>query len=331
MDATPWAAIPTPYNKKDLVIPGPVPGNMAAKQVRVTAKFAGTDVNTSVTITLQPQSSPLVARLRGPTGDIPDTRTIVLNAAGSVDPDDPHGVSPLSVTWECVRADFPQTCFTGLNSFGKQNGLTWTLPANLLTPDIEHTFRVTVQRASGGATASDSVTLKPTTAKIPTGRIRRVCGIGACPARHNVDDALSLTMALDAGSETATVTWSVEQIPSLAAVTGQDFTITTGNLPKTGFVTVRAVVAQGAATSTTRMTIPINGKPECAGTCTLKVTPDTGVFPMARFAAEAVGFSDDQPGLRWVANAPHLWLHYCCDRPTTSVIIARAHELKPYP
>ncbi|KAF6251912.1 hypothetical protein COO60DRAFT_1674268 [Scenedesmus sp. NREL 46B-D3] len=283
LDTPAWTAIPAGYNKKDLVIPGPVPGNIAAKVVRVTAKFAGADVNTSMEITLTPLSSPLVARLRGPSGDIPDTRTIVLNAAGSVDPDDPQGVSPLSVTWECIRADFPETCFTGINSFGKQDGLTWNLPASLLTPNIEHTFRVTVKRASDSAIASDSVVLKPTTAKIPTGRIRRVCGVGACPARHSVDDALSLTMALDAGSETAIVTWSVEQIPTLAAATGQDFTITAGNLPKTGFVTVRAVVAQGSAQSTTRTTIPINGKPECAGTCTLK----------------AVGFSDDQPGLRF--------------------------------
>jgi hypothetical protein len=298
VDPPTWSAIPAGYNKKDLVVPGPVPGNSADKVVRVTARFVGSGASTSMNVTLQPQASPVAARLRGPSGDIPDTRTVVLNAAGSADPDDPQGVNPLAVTWECIRADFPQTCFAGINNFGKQDGLTWTLPANLLTPDIEHTFRVTVTRASDGSSASDYVTLKPTAAKIPTGRIRRVCGVGACPERHNVDDALSLTMALDAGSEAATVTWSVEQVPSLAAVTGQDFTITSGNLPRTGFVTVRAVVAQGSAQSTTRATIPINGKPECAGTCTLKVTPDTGVFPMARFAAEAVGFSDDQPGLR---------------------------------
>jgi hypothetical protein len=298
LDSPAWSAVPAGYNKKDLVIPGPVPGNASPKLVRVTAKFAGATASTSVNITLSPLASDLFARLRGPTGDIPDTRTIVLNATGSFNPDDPQGVTPLAVTWECIRADFPQPCFTGLNNFGKQDGLTWTLPANLFTPDIEHTFRVTVTRSSDGAFASDAVTLKPTTAKIPTGRIRRVCGVGACPPRHSVADALSLTMALDAGSEGATTTWSVEQIPTLAPVTGQDFTITSGNLPKTGFVTVRAVVAQGSAQSTTRTTIPVNGKPECAGTCTLKVTPDTGVFPVARFAAEAVGFTDDQPGLR---------------------------------
>lgn len=125
-----------------------MPGSSAPKLVRVTAKFAGSDAATSVNVTLLPFPRPLVAKLRGPSGDIPDTRTIVLNAAGSADPDDPQGVNPLAVKWECIRADFPQTCFTGINSFGTQDGLTWTLPANLLTPDIEHTFRVTVTRAS---------------------------------------------------------------------------------------------------------------------------------------------------------------------------------------
>lgn len=298
LDTPAWTAIPAGYNKKDLVIPGPVPGASGPKLVRVTANFAGAAAATSVSVTLKPLASPLVAKLRGPAGDIPDTRTIVLNAAGSSDPDDPQGANPLTVIWECIRADFPQTCFTGINSFGKQDGLTWTLPASLLTANIEHTFRVTVARADGSGSVSDAVTLKPTTAKVPTGRIRRVCGVSDCPIRHSADDALSLTMALDAGSESATVTWSVEQMPSLAPVTGQDFTITSGNLPKTGYVSVRAVVAQGAAQSRTRVHIPINGKPECAGTCTLKVTPTAGVFPAARFAAEAVGFFDDQPGLR---------------------------------
>lgn len=299
-----WAAVPANYQLKDLVIPGPVPGVSAGEQktVQLAVSFENSAVVARSNVTLEAVGSALVARLKGPSGEVPNTRTIVLSAAGSFDPDDPEHSRPLATSWECIRADYPAPCFTGINNYGVQSGMNWTLSAGLLAAEIEHTFKVTIMRtfsngtAIPGQAAVASVTFKPTAAQVPTGRIRRVCGAAGCPLRHAADDALVLTMALDAGAEAATVAWSTEQNSNVVGQ-GQDFKISPGDLPSTGFVTIKAVVALNGVQSTTKLTIPINGKPVCADTC-LTVDPAAGVFPIAHFTAQAVGFSDDQPGMR---------------------------------
>lgn len=298
--------MPTAYKKKDLVLPGPVPGvtNGQRITVQLTANFVGGVDKTQVNVTLVAAGSQLVAKLKGPSGDIKSDRDIILNAAGSYDPDDPQGTRPLSVVWECIRADYPAPCFTGANNTGNRTGLTWSLNAKLLAPGLEHVFKATVKRTNAdnsvdeSSAATASVTFTPKAAAIPSGRIRRVCSTDACPELHSTDSALIVTMALDAASEGAAITWGSVQVPELGNVTGKDFVIPASMLPKTTAITISATLDSGSATSTTSVTIPINGKPTCtraAGCITVDVT--SGAYP-AKFTAEAVGFVDDQPDLR---------------------------------
>lgn len=305
--ATAWDAIPAGYSKKDLVIPGPVAGIAAGQSINVTvtAKFTGAtaaDATTAV-VTLTALASPLRANLKGPQGDVKSDRDIVLSAAGSRDPDDPQATKPLAVSWDCVRADFPAPCFTGAAA-GTKDGLTWTIPAGLLATDVQHTIVANVSRTYANGTVNNDaadqaqVSLTPRGGAIPTGRIRRVCS-GPCPPNHSADSALIVTLAADAGSEAATVAWSSEQIPTAGTVTGKDWVIPASQLPKTGAVNIKAVLAAGSASSTTTTLVPINGKPVCTkdGGC-IAVDVATGVFPTAQFTAQADGFVDDQPGLR---------------------------------
>ena len=51
-------------------------------------------------VTATALSSPLLAQLTGPAGDVKTTSSIVLDATASKDPDDPKGNTPLSFTPE---------------------------------------------------------------------------------------------------------------------------------------------------------------------------------------------------------------------------------------
>lgn len=78
-DATPWQAIPAPYNSKNLVMPGPVRGATAGQAygLKLRAYIAGhADQASEATVLLRAQGSPRVARLRGPTGDFKETATV---------------------------------------------------------------------------------------------------------------------------------------------------------------------------------------------------------------------------------------------------------------
>ncbi|KAF8061401.1 hypothetical protein HT031_004492 [Scenedesmus sp. PABB004] len=306
-----WAAVPAGYAKKDLVLPGPVaiPGNQT-RLVSLSAYFTGKASGaTNMTFTLVALPSDLTAVLKGPSGDVPAARTIVLDASGSSDADDPQATSPLAVSWSCKRADFPEPCFTGANNFGEQAGPRWRLPAALLAPGVEHTFTASVSRVAAngtttGAPVAASLTLTPRAEAVPTGRIRRVCGGGACPPRHSADAPLALTMALDAGAEGAAVAWRSDQIPGLAdvaGVAGADLVIPASALPASGSVTVDATVTAAGKSSATRLTVPINGRPACAAAACLSLGAVEGSFPSASVTAKATDFVDDDAALRRAA------------------------------
>lgn len=192
--------------------------------VTLAAKFKGAaDVTaTTVEVVLTPEGSPISAVLRGPSGDVRADRTITLNAASSVDPDDPSNNTPMEVEWRCQREDFPNPCFTGTD-FGSQNGLTWSIRAGLLSPDLKHVFTVNLRKVTGDATkhASAFLVVTPKAAAIPTGRLVRVCAGTACPEKHSADMPLALSLVTDAASAGATVTWTSDQVKSINSNDGK--------------------------------------------------------------------------------------------------------------
>lgn len=307
LDTAGWSAIPDGYKRKDLVIRLPLsglaPGDV--RVVRLTANFKNSASKAIVDVTLTAEGSPLQAVLRGPSGSIRGDRIIVLNASQSIDPDDPTGNAPLIVNWECVRADYPTPCFTGTAS-GEQSGLVWKLDASLLAASMAHTFKVTVSKVTGAtvrsASASLSLTPLPVASKSPTGRVVRQCSGATCAKTHNADAPLALTLVPDAGYEAATVSWQSDQLAGIDLGTSPDLRIPPTKLPSTGALVVNAVLKLATGeTSTTQMTVGMNGKPFCSLSKCLVVNTVSDTFPAATFAVEAVGFMDDQEGgLRWV-------------------------------
>lgn len=304
IDDTPWAAVPANYKRKDLVIAAPVPGVAAgdSKKLRLRAKFVGSSLESTAEVTLLAIGSPLVAALKGPSGDIKNDRTIVLDGSKSFDPDDPNGNRPMDVSWECVRADYPSPCFAGTN-FGEQKGTQWKFKADLLQDNVQHTFRMTVSKGSGAAKRSDTavVSFTPRSAdkKIPTGRITRICSGATCPTRHNADAPLALSLALDATAAGSSIAWKSDQLSNLG--TAADVIIPAAQLPASGAVTVEARLTLSGEGSSTQLTIPINGKPVCskAQGC-LQITTNSDTFPTASFTAAISGYTDDGSSLRCV-------------------------------
>lgn len=291
-----WVGFPATYTRKDLVIAGPVTGITAGQQkvVSLSAKFANGQP-TVINVTLTAEASPIEAILRGPSGDVRSDRTIVLSAAGSVDPDDPMNTQPFSIKWDCTREDFPTPCFSG-TSVGTQSGLTWSIPGSLLASGVKHTFTATVSKSDGVDTRRDaaSVVLRPTTAAIPTGRIQRVCAAAACPLKHSADAPLSLSMVADSGSANAKVAWKSDQVTGINSNDGKwDINVPAALLPTSGSVTVTAVLTMGDLKSETSITVPINGKPVCGKTPCLGVTIGSDTFPGATFSAAPANFQDD--------------------------------------
>jgi hypothetical protein len=209
-----------------LVIPGPVAGVTAGTPVTatLTANFKGAapGTETTVVVGLTPQASPISAVLRGPSGDVRADRPITLNAASSVDPDDPSNNTLLEVEWNCQREDFPNPCFTGTD-FGTQSGLTWTIPAGLLSPDLKHLFTVNLAKGTdpNKKEASAFLVVTPKAAAIPTGRLVRVCAGAACPKKHSADVPLALSLVTDAASAGATVAWTSDQVKSINSSDGE--------------------------------------------------------------------------------------------------------------
>lgn len=69
---------------------------------------------------------------------------IVLNASGSIDPDDLANVEPFIYDFSCARDD-DRPCF-GTNGRGSIAAGVWTIPPGMLTTDKSHTFTVTVRK-----------------------------------------------------------------------------------------------------------------------------------------------------------------------------------------
>lgn len=302
-----WGAVPSNYKRKDLVLTAPVAATAGTTyELQLTAWFAGSDLKSTATVKLLAVGSPLVARLTGLTGDVLDDRQLVLDASGSVDPDDPGAASPLGFSWSCTRADFPMPCFSGSDR-GQQSGATWSLPVSLLGLDVAHTFTVTVSKGEGDnmRSASATLTMTPRTSKVPlpTGRLLRLCA-GDCPEQHSVDEPLSLQLLLDAGAETAAIEWQSASVYLGDADNKTAVVIPTSQLPQGGSLVVSVrlsdVVKDQAVSSVTSLVVPLNAPPACslgsgATDCIAVAYLGDNTFPDAAIAMTASGFVDQGP------------------------------------
>lgn len=231
-------------------------------------------------VVVKPVASPIQAMLSGPSGDVRADQTIKLNAVASVDPDDPQGNKPMTFTWECQSTLWPRPCIEGANQ-GTISGGTWELPASLLAEDTVHTFTVTVSK--GVRTSKASLQVRPRPTFVPSGTLQRVCQ--PCPAEHNTDLPLRVSLRLDAGVAASglSIKWSVDQ-GALPANTENrtSIDIPVSMLPGSGALTVRALLSFGQGRSSeTSLVVPLNQLPVVIGKLTVET--ETDVFPDATF------------------------------------------------
>lgn len=291
--------------------------------MKLTVWFSGSkDTSSSADLVLRAVGSPLVADLKGVSGDIKNDRLIRLDASASSDPDDPAGNVPLQYTWTCTREDFPAPCFSG-SSWGDINGARWELPASLLAVDKLHTFRVTISKVSGVDSRSDtdeiSLTPRPAQLPIPTGRIIQLCSrgnsasnaatsaSGTCPDKHNSDGPLSLQLKLNAGFEAAAVTWQSPQLANLTSTAGTSLQLTLQPQELKGLssITVKAMMTLSGRSGSTEETVRLNDKPTCrmsaqalissgtlAARC-LEVETISDTYGSAAFTVNAQAYQDD--------------------------------------
>lgn len=112
-----------------LFVRGPIPDVLAgtAYTFTLTARFEGSSEHSTASATLTAVGAPLVASISGPAGDVSAAKTITLNGAKSLDPDDPaNALSPMTYSWACAAPD-AQPCFTDAEYMGVQEGATWAL------------------------------------------------------------------------------------------------------------------------------------------------------------------------------------------------------------
>ncbi len=164
----------------------------------------------------------------------------------------------------------------------------WTLPAGLLSPNVTHTFTVTVSKdvAPGApplsAAASLSLRPRPSASAFPRGTLARQCGLAGCAAPHNTNRPLTVSLVLDPQYTDATVTWTIPQLPSLASLqlplktlgTTSDTAVPPGthyltippsqlpsNLPG---ISITASMALANVTGLATVYVPLNSAPSCA-------------------------------------------------------------------
>lgn len=162
----------------------------------------------SADVTLTAVGSSPVALLSGPSGDVPDSQPLTLDASASSDPDAPAAAQRLSYSWECRREDHPAPCFSSAAQGDRDTTPSvWVLPAGALASGVWHTFTVTVSKeVAAGATplqAAASVTVRPRSSNVafPRGALSRQCSAAGCAAPHAADQPLTLRLQLEPGFE----------------------------------------------------------------------------------------------------------------------------------
>lgn len=211
-----WAAVPTDYRVKNLVVPGPLAATDSGEsyKLRLSARFKGSTQFATADVTLTAVASPLAAILTGPSGDVRSTSDIVLDASKSRDPDDVQSIEPLTYSFVCVNNNNPQLpCFDGAEQGTQADGM-WQFPASLLDIDGVYTFTVTVTKDTRSAQASLTVRIRA--ADVPTGTLTRVCA-GLCEPEHNTDTPLVVQLTIDGDLSATDVQWGMSEVRALLA------------------------------------------------------------------------------------------------------------------
>ncbi|KAG2451458.1 hypothetical protein HYH02_004056 [Chlamydomonas schloesseri] len=328
---SPWSGLPADGKAgQSLFLPAPVAAlHGQAIPLTITASYDG-DPSTAASagVTMVAVGSNPVVELTGPSGDVPDTTAIALNATGSYDPDSSRTLQRLTFKWACRREDYPVPCFTDSQQ-GDQDSTpgVWSLPASLLAVGKLHTFTVTVSKevAAGGSagplSVTKTITLRPRSTEVPfpRGNLTRQCAAAACAAPHSTASPLAVQLVVAAGFTAAAVTWSSADLPAVAALvaasSATDPTLSAGThlltIPAAALptnrpdLTITATMALNGVTGQATVTVPLNSAPYCSLTAatsptaadnaaclTVDVLSDT--WPTAAFKLRAVGWGDAQ-------------------------------------
>lgn len=302
-----WAGVPAGYSQPHLFVPSPKPAAAGdSHTIQLAAFFNDTPsvvATSSVTVTFS--AAPLLAHLAGPSGDVLDSATIVLDASASSDPNDlTDALEPMRYTFECRQLDSLAPCFAS-TAMGTVSGAAWTIPGGLLSNDVWHVLRVTVAKGSGGSlrTASAQLELRPRAASggVPTGLVVRRCAATSadCAAAvHNVGDDLSLSLVRAADSTSATAAWSSAEVALSGANTGTggttatDLVILASALPAAGSITVTATLTMGGVQGLATLRVPLNAAPACQLSSCVAVETLDATFANHKFRVTARGFWD---------------------------------------
>ncbi|GFR45710.1 hypothetical protein Agub_g7119, partial [Astrephomene gubernaculifera] len=323
-----WYGLPAAGKSgQQLVVAAPLPAvHGETISLRVTAAYINASTgasaggsSASADVLLTVVGSAPIATLAGPSGDVPDDSTLVLNATGSYDPDDSS--ASLTFLWDCRRDDYPTPCFSsGDQGAFNGNGAVWTLPSGLLTSGRWYTFTVTVVKTvASGATplnSSASVTFRPrsTTQAFPRGTLTRQCSAAACAVPHSADQDLTVLLQLSSPYDTSataagiSVSWASAEASAVAGLTavtttnGTSYllTVPAAVLPSThSSISIAAnmtVVATGV-NGFAAITIALNGAPYCSlasanNSACLTVDLVNATFPTAAAKLTAVGWAD---------------------------------------
>ncbi|GFR46952.1 hypothetical protein Agub_g8601 [Astrephomene gubernaculifera] len=324
-----WAGLPAAgVPAQQLYVAAPVPAvHGQTIGMRITANYGGDNTTSSTAdVIFTAIGSEPIATLSGPSSDIPNNISFVLNATGSYDPDTTTTLQRLTFTWSCVREDYPSPCFSS-SAQGDADSVpgVWSIPPGLLTTNVWHTFTVTVSKevAAGASALQSSATVKIrprfSADQYPRGVLYRECAGGVCTGPHGTDSALTMMLVIANGFYDASVEWYIEEIPTVAAIaaaggknnsgsSGTYFlTIPSSQLPNnraTATITATMTTPEGLTGLATR-TVPLNSAPYCslaessainstAAAACLSIETLDDTFPTATFVIRGQGWVDGQ-------------------------------------
>lgn len=300
--------------RKNLRVPARAPGLVGGVTYPMTlTATALTGASSSVNVTLTTIASPLVAVLRGPSGDFQNDKTLTLTAEQSRDPDDPKdSLGAKSYKWTCSRSD-KQPCFTGKQS-ARINGTHYIVDPTVeggvgrtLKGGVTYFFGMTVSKSGRKASKTLAVSVVEASVDRPTGSAARIhngeiCPNAECPTSHNPDKRLVLGAALDNSAfKDVTYSWTMTTgsqtvaLPDTSAKVIVPATKLQSGQTQTFVVTFTRLVTGVQVQSTARVSVNMNAKPTCRiATGCVSVTPSTGfALGETKFTLEGKGFVDD--------------------------------------
>eukprot|EP01006_Ploeotia_vitrea_P050177 TRINITY_DN67421_c5_g3_i1.p1 TRINITY_DN67421_c5_g3~~TRINITY_DN67421_c5_g3_i1.p1 ORF type:complete len:2347 (-),score=1274.99 TRINITY_DN67421_c5_g3_i1:2418-9392(-) len=256
--------------------------------------------NNTATVTVKSAFSPLRAVIAGGSErQVARSRTLSLDASGSVDPD--NSAQPFAYEWKCATAD-GNDCLntTSLAPVSLSKTATLSFPAKVLATN-SYTFTVSVTKGDSrpASTASTVIVIVPGAPPLVTLRV--------LTPTVNADDVMKLggSAATSVAGDTLTYQWSLESgfvLPSVLAgvsLTTPNLVLNTaqvsdafspGNAIEWRLTVTDSDGQTGSAVATVNVNLPPFGGE-------ISVTPKDGVALKDKFVVTAPGWEDDAAGV----------------------------------